>query len=144
VRQRGVGGVEQALVVDGDHPVPFVDVRADHGAEEHQARIVDQGVEASEPGDRLPYGGHGLGAVGDVSFHDERGAAYLLDLGREGLQAVAASSHERDDGVLAGELAGDGRADPAARPGHEGDGAVQSACHAIAASSRARLVDTSR
>jgi hypothetical protein len=48
----------------------------------------------------------GLGAVGDVRFHDQRGAARLVDLGGEGFQTVLAAGHQRDGGAVLGELEG--------------------------------------
>ena len=88
VREGGAGGGEQALDVDGDHAVPLLGVGADDRAQEHQAGVVDQGVQPSEPLDGLLDGRLGLGAVGDVGFHGQRGAARLVDLGGEGFQTV--------------------------------------------------------
>jgi hypothetical protein len=51
-----VGGVEQALDVDGDHALPFLGIRADDRAQQHQTGVVDQDVQPPEPLDRLPYG----------------------------------------------------------------------------------------
>src|SRR6185369_13020940 len=68
-------------------------------------------------------------AVGDVGCYHQRGAVGLLDLGGEGLQAVAAADHERDAGGAVGEPA-------------RGDGAAQWRCHRV--SSWARLPDSSR
>jgi hypothetical protein len=123
-----VGDLTHALVGDGDHSVPLVGVRADHGTEEHQACVVDQGVEASEPGDSLLYGVLGLGAIGDVGLNYERGAARGLDLGRQRLQAVAAPGNERDGGAVGSEPARGGGADPAARAGDEGNGTGELRC----------------
>jgi hypothetical protein len=78
-----VGGVEQALVVDGDHAVPLLGVGTDDGAQEHQAGVVDQRVQPFEPLDGLVHGRVGLDAVGDVGFHDQRRPARVLDLGGE-------------------------------------------------------------
>ena len=65
----------------------------------------------------------GLGAVGDVRFDGQRGAARLVDVGGEGLQTVAAAGHERDAGAILGEPTSGGGADTAARAGDERGGA---------------------
>jgi hypothetical protein len=70
-----VGGVEQPLGVDGDHAVPLLWVRAEHGAKEHQAGVVDRSLQTAEPLDGPLHGGLRLAAVGDVSVDHERGAA---------------------------------------------------------------------
>src|SRR6185369_5763708 len=85
------GGGEQALHVDGDHAVPLPGVRAEDGAQEHQAGVVDRDVDSPELPGRLLDGRLGLGAVGDVRFDGQRGAACVLDVGGAGLQAVAAA-----------------------------------------------------
>jgi len=131
----GAGGVEQALHVDGDHAVPLLGVCAGDGAQEHQAGIVDQGVQPPESPGGLLHGGLGLGAVGDVCFHGQRGAARVLDVGGEGLQTVTAAGHERDGGAVLGEPAGGGGADAAAGAGDERGGAGQFRCHGCCPSS---------
>jgi hypothetical protein len=125
----GAGGVEQALDVDGDHAVPVLGVRAGDGTQQHQAGVVDQGVQPPESPGGLLYGRLGLGAVGDVGFHGQRGAARLVDLGGEGLQTVPAAGNQRDAGTVPGELAGGGSADTAARAGDQGGGAGQCRFH---------------
>ncbi len=117
-------GGEDLLDVDGDHPVPLFGVCAGDGAQEHQAGIVDQGVQPPEPPGGLLYGVLGLGAVGDVGFHGQRGAARLADLGGESFQTVPAAGNQRDGGTVSGEPAGGGSADAAARAGHERGGAL--------------------
>ena len=101
----------------------FPGVRAEDGAQEHQAGIVDQDVESPELPGSLLDGRLGLGAVGDVRLDGQRGAACVLDVGGEGLQAVAAAGHERDAGAVLGESAGGGGADTAAGAGDERGGA---------------------
>ena len=135
VREGGAGGVEQALHVDGDHAVPLPGVCSEDGAQEHQAGIVDHDVESPELPGSLLDGRLGLGAVGDVRFDGQRGAACVLDVGGEGLQAVAAAGHERDAGAALGEPAGGGGADTAARAGDERGGAGQFRCHGCCPSS---------
>jgi hypothetical protein len=83
VREGGPGGGEQALDIAGEHAVPLPSVRTDDGAQEHQAGVVDQGAQPSEAVDGLLDGPLGLGAVGDVGVHDQRGAGRLVDLGGE-------------------------------------------------------------
>ena len=82
--------------VDGDHAVPLVDVGVDDGAQQHQARVVDQDVQPSglcgDGGD----GPFGLGAVADVGLHRESSAAGLLDVGDQGVEAVLAAGYDGD------------------------------------------------
>jgi hypothetical protein len=108
VRQRGVGRVEQALGVDGDHAVPLVGVGADDRPEEHQAGVVGEGVGPSEALDGLRHGRLGLGPSGDVGLDDQGGAARGVDLGGQGLQAVPATGDEGDRRAVLGEVAGGG------------------------------------
>ena len=131
MRQRGAGSVEQALDVDRDHAVPLLGVRTDDGAEEHQAGIVDEDVQPSESLNGPLYGRLGLGSVGDVRFHDQRGPARLVDLGPERFQTVPATGHERDGGTFLGEPAGGGGANAAACTGDKGRGAGQFRHHGV-------------
>jgi hypothetical protein len=91
--------------------------------QEHQSGVVGEGVQSSGSPGGLLDGRVGLGAVGDVRFDGQRGAARVLDAGGEGLQAVAAAGHQRDAGAVPGEPAGGGGADAAARAGDERGGA---------------------
>jgi hypothetical protein len=106
-----VGGEDLGLLVegvdhlDGDHAVPLLGVRAGDWAQEHKAGIVDQGVQPSESPGGLLDGRLGLDTVGDVCFHDQRGAARLADVGGEGFQTVAAAGYQRDAGTVPGEAA---------------------------------------
>src|SRR5258708_1854428 len=101
------------------------------GPQEHQAGVVDQGVQPPESLDGLLYGRLGLGAVGDVRFHRQRGAARLVDLGGEGFQTVPAAGNQRDRGAVLGEQAGGGSADAAARARDQGGGAGQFRFHGM-------------
>jgi hypothetical protein len=131
VREGGAGGVEQALHVDGDHAVPLPGVRAGDGAQQHQAGIVDQRVQPPEPPGGLLDGRLGLGAVGDVGFHGQRGATRLADLGGESFQTVPAAGNERHGGTVLGEPAGGGSADAAARASDQGGGAGRFRFHGV-------------
>lgn len=55
--------VEQAVLVDRDHPFPFVDVLIDDRSEEHESGVVDEDVEAAEVVYNLCYGLFSLGSV---------------------------------------------------------------------------------
>jgi hypothetical protein len=103
MRQSGTGGREQTLDVDGNHAVPLVDVGTDHGAQEHQAGVVDERVQPSESLDGLVDSALGLGAVGDVRSDDERRAACRFDVGGKSFQSILAASDERDGGTALGE-----------------------------------------
>jgi hypothetical protein len=97
-----VGGVEQALVVDGNHPVPLIGVAVDDRTQQHESGVVDQGVQAAEPVDGLGDGGLCLGAVGDVGLDRERRATGLLDLRSQVLQSVLAPGDERHRSTVIG------------------------------------------
>ena len=57
--------VEEAEDVELDHPAPLLHRRADDGPEEHDAGVVDQGVEAAERGHRLVH--HGRACASSVT-----------------------------------------------------------------------------
>jgi hypothetical protein len=67
------GWWRETLGIGGDHAVPRLGVCPDDGTEGHQAGVVDQGVQASEPFDGLLYGCLGLRAVGEVGLHGSVG-----------------------------------------------------------------------
>ena len=75
VRQGGVGAVEEAQYVQLDHPLPLFDRGVDDRAEQHDARVVDQGVQAAQLAHRAADGVLGLGLISDVGLdHEGRGA----------------------------------------------------------------------
>jgi hypothetical protein len=94
VRQGSVRGRQQPLHVDRDHPVPFGEVSTNHGAEQHDACVVDQVVEASEPLDGLCHRSPGLATVGDVGLDGQGGAAVLADVDGQAVESVLAAGHE--------------------------------------------------
>ena len=96
VRERGVGGVEQPEHVQVDHPLPLLDRRVHDGAEEHDAGVVDHGVEPSPFRHGALHGGDGLLPVGDVRFEGEGAPAVRGDLRGELVQPVLAPRHEGD------------------------------------------------
>lgn len=92
-----VGAVHQAHEVDVDHAPPVVQVRAGGGPQQHEAGVVDQGVQAVQALDGpLDRNRCGLG-VGDVAGHDQG-----------------------DGRAFAGGLQGGGVADTAGGPGDPG------------------------
>src|SRR2546427_12140908 len=146
-----MGRVEHALDVDGDHALPLLGVRTHDRAQEHEARVVDQGVEPADPLDGMAYGRLCLGAVGDVRFHDQRGASRLVDLGSDVFETAPAAGDERDASTELCELAGGRGTDTTARAGDESGRAGQFLwCHrglprtGLKASSRANDEDSSR
>jgi len=114
-------GVEQALQVDRDHPVPVVGGRVEDRPEQHHAGVVDQDVQSPELGHGSLDGGLGLPWVGDVGRDGQRGAAGPLDVVDDGRETVLAARYERDRCALGGELSGGGLADAAAGAGDEDD-----------------------
>ena len=90
--------------------------------------VVDEGVQASELGDGSLDHGLGLLLVGHVGLEDEN---TLPVLGAEPvgqrLQPVAPSGGHGHRRPLGGQGHGGGLTDPARSPGHQGDGAVQTA-----------------
>ena len=121
MRQGRVRDVQEALLVDRDHPLPFLDVGADDGAEKHETGVVDQDVQATEPVDHGVHGTLGLGPVGDVGLDREGGAADSFDFGNEGVEAVFASRDGGDRHALLGETPCGRLADTAAGARHDGD-----------------------
>src|SRR5438477_5794912 len=120
-----MGGVEHAVDVDGDHALPLLGVRTHDRAQEHEARVVDQGVQPAEPLDGLAYRRLCLGAVGDVRFHDQRGASRLVDLGSDVFETVPAAGDERYASTEPRELTRGRGTDTAARAGDESGRAGQ-------------------
>ena len=125
MRQGRIRDVQEALLVDRDHPLPFLDVGADDGGddggEKHETGVVDQNVQAPETVDHGLHGTLGLGPVGDVGLHRESGAADSFDLGTEGVDAVFASRDGGDGSAVLGETACGRLADAAAGARDDGD-----------------------
>jgi hypothetical protein len=69
------------------------------------------------------------GWVGAVGFHDQGGAAGLVDLGGEASSRVPAAGHQRHGGAVLGEPAGGGGADAAAGAGDQRGGPGQVRSH---------------
>jgi hypothetical protein len=88
-------------------------------AEQHDARVVHEDVEAAEPLHGLRHGVLRLGLVGDVGLEDQGRATCALGARGEVLQAVPAAGDE-GDGRLPGEGQRGGLADAGAHAGHEG------------------------
>lgn len=123
VRERRLGDVEETLDVEVDHPLPFLDVGIEGRAEQHQAGVVDDGVEAAELGDRALDQGLGGGAVGDVGLDRERLAAGVVDFLDQFLQSVVATGGDGDGRAVGGEPLRGRLADAAGSAGYEGYGA---------------------
>jgi hypothetical protein len=145
VRQCSVSDVQQAALVDRDHPLPFLDVGGHDGPEEHQPGAVDQDVEPPELGDCGPHGPVGLVAVGDVGLDRQSRAARCFDLRDKRVGAVLAAGDDDDVRGMLGKLAGGGVADAAAGAGDERHGAVECGdVHAAPPSVKASDEDRSR
>lgn len=122
MREGGVDQVEQAFWVDGNHSFPFVDVRADDRAEQHEAGVVDQDVGASKSFDDGGDGLIGRAAVGDIDFNSEGSSTGGLNLGDDGVKAVLAARDDRDVGAVLGQTDRGGLTDTITRAGDNGDG----------------------
>jgi len=83
--------VEHALDVDVDDAVPLVDLERVHRRHRHDARVVEDHVDAAEL--VLCEGGEGVhvGAVRDVELAELGDAAFRADLRRDLLEAVRAA-----------------------------------------------------
>jgi hypothetical protein len=125
VRQGGVGGVHQTLLIDRDHPLPFLGVGNVDGAQEHEAGIVDEDVETAKPVDDRLYSGFRLPAVGDVGLDGQGGAAGGLDLVHQGVEPVLAARENGDRCSVFGQCASGCLPDAAARAGDDGDRSVE-------------------
>src|SRR5690606_31144056 len=101
--------------------VPLVDAEHLERRERHDAGVVDEDVDASEPPGGAVDEGLYLIAVGDVGGDGEGLPAVLFDLGRERLDPVSAAGAEHEAGTLGTEVAGGGLAEPAARAGDDDD-----------------------
>src|SRR5439155_24498377 len=121
--ERGVRGVEDALQVDGDQPVPHRRVALHEEVQPLPAGVVDQDVERPERTlDRRYRTADGL-PIRHVGGRSRRAAAGRPDLGRHRFRPRAVEVHDPDREPVAGEPQRDGPADAAPRPGDERDGA---------------------
>lgn len=89
---------------------------------EHQARVVDQAVEAAESGRRLGDDALAVGRAHDVAADGNRFAARGLDLLRHRPRRVLARViADRDLGPLSGEPSREGRPDAGRASGDQDD-----------------------
>jgi hypothetical protein len=129
VRQRRIRHVQQPLLIDGDHALPVVDVRAIDRSDEHQSRVVDKDVDTSEPVGRCLDGGLGLPTLREVGFDRERGAAITLDAAHKGAETFFPAGDEHDGRSELRESACGRLTDPAAGPRYDGHGFSQLPVH---------------
>ena len=134
-----MGHVERALEVHGDHAVPLGLGHAGDEGVAQDAGVVDHHVEAAVGVDRHLDGPLGAVPGGDVLVGGDRLAAAVADdldglVGRAvvGALALGAGTGIADHhlGSLGGELHGLAPPDAPARPGDDGDLAVDDA-HAV-------------
>ena len=125
MRDGGAGGVEQALQVEVDHPLPFLGGRVLDRPQEHHAGVVDDDVEPAQLVDRAVDGGDRLLLLGDVGLDRERGVPRSADLGRQALEPLEPAGGDRDLGAEGGELPRGRLADPAAGAGDQRHGSIQ-------------------
>jgi small subunit ribosomal protein S12 len=122
--------VEERVHVERDHPVPLLRRRADHRAEQHHARVVDERVEPAELGDGPLHRVDRLLLVGHVDLERDRPAAVGLDRRDQRVEPVPAPRGDRHGGAPGGERPRRRLADPAARARDEGRRSVQCLGHA--------------
>ncbi len=113
MRQRSVCAVEQAENVELDHPLPFRQRRVDNGAEQHDAGIVDQRVQAAKLSHAALYRACRLLLVGDIGLDHQRCPAGLANVCGQRFQPIGSPCCERDRGPVLGERPGCGRSDSA-------------------------------
>ena len=133
VRQGGVRAVEQAEHVEPDHPLPLFERRVDDRAQEHDARVVDQRVQAAQLRHRGGDGALCLRRIRDVRLDHQRRVRATEPLG-QGLETIAPPGHQSHSRSLLGQRDRRRLADAAAGARHEGDGPFQSLAHAVSTS----------
>ena len=121
--QGGTRTPQQALDVDGQHPLPFLHGGVDGRAEEHDAGVVDERVESSELVDRALHERLGLCPVPDVGLDRQRPATALGDPLGQLVEAILATGGDRDRGARLGEGDRSRLADTARGAGDQRDGA---------------------
>ena len=117
--------------IDHTGALPLFHRRALDGAEEHDAGVVDEGVEPAEFLDGSVDGGLGLGLVRDVGLVHEHASACLPYLASQLFQAIGAPSSERDRSACCGEGMSGSGADAAACSCYECNGSVESFVHQV-------------
>lgn len=113
--------LEEAHLINGDHPLPFVRIRINNGAEQHQPRVVDEDIKMSEPVDDCLDCRLGSSTVGDIGGHSECGPAQR----GQDMQSIVAARDQGDGCALSRESPSCGVADSAARSGDERHGACE-------------------
>ncbi len=120
-----MGGVDQALEVEVDHPVPLLGGRVLDRAEQHLAGVVDDDVEAAQLVDGAVDRGDRLLLVGDVGLDRQRGVTGAADLGGQPLQPFEPARRHRDFGPLGGQRPRGRLADATAGAGDQRNGSVK-------------------
>src|SRR5579859_1718465 len=123
--------VERALDVDVDHRVPFLGVGLGHGADGHDAGIVEEHVELAEVNDDRVHHRLDLRLVGYVEQIGLGLAALRGDFGDDGVELVLAPRGDRHLRALGGEMARCLGADAGAATGDEDDLILDAFAHDI-------------
>jgi hypothetical protein len=134
VGEGSVGGVDQALEVEVDHPVPLLGGRVLDRAQQHLAGVVDEDVEPPQLLDGAVDRGNGLLLVGDVGLDRQGGVALAANLCREALQPLEPAGRHRDFGPLFRQRARGRLADPAAGASDQRNRSVEWRRHRILSS----------
>jgi hypothetical protein len=85
LRQNGNGGVQRALHINIDHPVPFVDLELIDIRKRHQAGIVDKNVDRTMDLGQLIDSGFDCGRIDHVHFDHELHRPLVLPGNANGL-----------------------------------------------------------
>ena len=129
----GADAAHDAHEVLIDRPAPRMVVEVGEGAERRRAVVVDQDVDAAEPGHGLVDDAKAVFRSADIPLHRDDLAPRL---GREPvyrfLERGRAPRRRGDPRAFRGQGAGDRKADPLARPVGDGDPALDPEIHAIA------------
>ena len=116
VRHRRRAGVERAEQVDVDDPAVFVDVALLDAAGLHDARRIDQDVDAAELGDGILDRLDRIGLDRHVAGQRQRLAAGRLDLRGQPVEPVRAAGGYGDGRARRGQGNRRRRADPGTAP----------------------------
>ena len=117
--------------IDRQHLVPVRRIGVGDRSDPHQAGVVDDDVESAQLGNHALHSRFGLIPVGDIGVKSRCGTAGRDDALLQLVEAVAAACDQRHGGSRIGQGDGGGLADSTARPGDQGDRAVQMSRHVI-------------
>ena len=120
LRRESAGAVQRPRDIDAEKARRRLGVRVEQRNKRKIGGVVDQNVGRAEALDRRGHDPRAVGGEADVGGDDQDVAAHLLDQRRGAGERGLRSAGDRDVGALAGEGAGDGKADPRPAAGDDG------------------------